>query len=246
MKTTMKILAISLVSAFAACCITGCGPTELDNANELYEEGSYQEALAIYESIENPDEDTISKMDDCKWWEFVNYVRNSKEITINGTKQPVSDTLIEFTITASQDGSVSVERFTQKASTASVIESKLTVSIPFQASVADVSGEYEEEGFGADYGMVAGMSLRFEPSNFLQQAEGKLDMALYTYGDEIEWETDTNQYQEGSQPTTTNMGRDELDNNKDAFADTIKALGEAMTDSNTGCTLKIAGFDKLQ
>lgn len=237
------------ILAFCVVALTGmfgCGPSEEEKANELYESGSYREALEAYEALENPSDEVAAKMDDCRLWLFVDYVRDEKEIRISGTKAPVSDTLINFTVTASESGEISVERFTQQASTIAVVETRYDISIPHQSNTATITGEYSEEGIGGhrDF-VIGGTTFRMESSDFLQNAEGSIDLGQYEYGDKVEWDTDTNQYQEGDKAATTNLGRDELGNNADIVSDSIKALGEAMADSGTGCTLKTIGFDRL-
>ena len=59
-----------LIALMTMLCVVLCGcATNESKADNLFDEGSYQEALEIYESLESSDE-INSKESDCRYWLF--------------------------------------------------------------------------------------------------------------------------------------------------------------------------------
>ena len=229
MKKPWKVGAAALGVALV-CCMFGCGSSELQKANDLYEEGSYREALEAYEALDDLDEDTMAKMSDCRFWMFVEKIRSEKKIETSHTESG-SNTMTNTVIEARESGEIVLSYEQWHTPSGAWTNTKYTMSIPYQQSEAKVTGYCKMMNSGAEAE---------------QTAQGMLDIGLYDKGDDIDWESTTDAaYGKSGLTGETSLGINVLNYNSAAFSLMIEDLQNTMSSSGTGITMKDIGFDNL-
>lgn len=226
----MKRIAVAVSAAILAVVLSACGQSELQQADELYDEGSYREALEIYESLGGSDGgDVEEKIVDCKRWLFVDYARDRGEIKTDHTVSD-SSTLENTKVVARDTGDIEVfyERWDTPFGTWT--NTKYEIVIPYEGSEAEVTG----------YCMLSNSGARAE-----QNGTGTLDMGLYTAGDDVDWDDydDTATTRSGLLGETS-LGVNVLNFNGNQIELMLNDLSDVLAKSGTGLTLKDLGFEK--
>ncbi|MDO5041987.1 MAG: hypothetical protein Q4D92_00540 [Slackia sp.] len=201
----------------------------LNEADELYMAGSYREALDIYCTLEKNDE-IESRINDCQFWGFIEYVRTSGGIEINHTEDG-SNTLATVSIEARESGEI-ILTYEDVHTPMGVVETtKYTLSIPYGSKEAVVTGRYEVSN---------------QAAKAVQTAEGILDIGLYSYGDDIEWDECTDDAKASSGLLNeTYLGLNVLLFNAGYYDLMISDLQHKMFLSKTGCTMQLIGFENI-
>ncbi|MEG0580019.1 MAG: hypothetical protein RR490_08895 [Niameybacter sp.] len=230
MKQKLWKMALVVGVTIFALCLAGCGESEEQKANKLYEAKSYQEALEIYNTLENKDDEEVaSRVIDCQFWLFIDYVRNNGSITIERSDH---STALPMTtkVEARESGEIKLTYIDSAFSSNVSSVTTLTLAIPHDKKEAAISGLYTMKTFGADA---------------TQTAKGVLDIGTYKMGDTIIWDDYTDTAKTANGFGGTSLGIKMLDGNKESIQKMINDLSNCMTRSGTGCKLKTIGFDKL-
>ena len=215
--------------------IAGCGESEEQKADKLYESNLYAEALEIYDTLANKDsEEVSSKISDCQFWLFIDYVRENGSITIersgHSTALPMT-TKVE----ARESGEIKLtyidSAYTSLPSSNTGISdvTTYTLSIPHEGKEATIEAEYRSTTSGA---------------KATQTAKGILDIGTYKIGDTITWDDYTDNVSTGT-GFSTSLGVNVLETNAKDVQKMINDLSNCLVKSGTGCKLKTIGFDKL-
>lgn len=235
MRQRLLKIGVAVATAVLTLCLVGCGESPEEKADTLYENNSYKEALEIYNTLDNKDDDAVSsKISDCQFWLFINYVRDKGSVTIERSDH--STALPKSTkIEARENGDIKLtyidSDYTSFSSQNTGVANTTTYNmlIPHQGKEADVNGTYKTTTSGA---------------NATQTAKGILDIGTYRMGDTIIWD-DYNDSASTSRGLNAMLGINMLESNGKDIQAMINDLSNCLTKSSTGCKLKTIGFDKL-
>ena len=223
-----SVLALGLFGVVGALSTAGCGPDKEKEADELFEDEQYEEALEIYEELDSTDE-IEEKIASCRFWLFVEYARSDGKIDISTTND--TGALVQYTIEARSNGDIrlfSRESYLQETPRSTY---EYTIDIEHGEELADISANYEMTD--VTLGVVN------------QTAEGIFDIGTYSYGDSINWDETTDNVTLNS-GTQSVLGFSMLSNCGPSITFMIEQLAAALERSGSGCTLQDIGFANLE
>lgn len=230
MKSLFWRIGVIATSIALVCCLFGCSDSKLEQADELYEQGSYSEALEIYESLGSQvDEETQEKIKDCNFWLFIDYVRSHGKIKTSHTVDG-SSTMTDTVIEARESGEIIVSYEQWDTPSGTWTNTQYTFSIPYKASEAEVTGYCKISNSGA----IAE-----------QKASGVLDLGTYKQGDNVKLEITSDDARSRSGLINTSLGLDMFAYNSSIFEIMITDLQTAISDSGVDLTIEALGFKKM-
>lgn len=227
MRRIQALLSIPLAIAVALG-VSACSGEQ--KADELFENGDYQEALEAYEGLEAT-EDIQEKMNECRVYLAAEYIRSQGEIVVNLPMTELSADRNKVIVEGTKDGGFILtyhyEDFNFDSQVATEVDYKM--EIPHNEPMANLSGE------------ITYTTIRAKAT---QTGTGTFDIGTYDYGDTIEWDetTDTAQTSLG---INTYLGVGVIDYNASTVEEIVKALRTALIQTSTGCTLQMVGFEQI-
>lgn len=223
MKSKLQKALLITTIAVLALCLAGCGENQLDKANKLLEEGSYQEALDIYSALDDQ-ESVVAQVSQCKYFLLVNYIRDKGTITKDYSSESAT-----VKIEARESGDIKLTFSNDFGSNGGKMGTTLATTISYGNTEAPIQGNYDFNLMGVYQ---------------QEKAEGILDLGTYRYGQNISWDSyDTS----GStiQGTATKPGLNFLSDVADETKTMIRGLHAVTQESGTDVSLSDIGFKNL-
>lgn len=186
-------------------------------ADRLYKEGSYVEALELYQSIDQTDKND-DKMSDCRYNMFVSYLmeKGPYETSDSSGNAWTVGGYANGDIKCSLSGAVAGNQY-------GGLESSWVITIHRGSTTADLNVSEKMK--------ILGQSLS-------EAGSGKIDLPSYTYGKDIVFDTYSN--------TGTTAGSSLIKSNSGCVSKMIqKGFSGAANWSKTGVTLADLGFESL-
>ena len=186
-------------------------------ADRLYKEGSYVEALELYQSIGQTDKND-DKMSDCRYNMFVSYLmeKGPYETSDSSGNAWTVEGYANGDIKCSLSGAVAGNQY-------GGLESSWVITIHRGSTTADLNVSEKMK--------ILGQSLS-------ETGSGKIDLPSYTYGKDIVFDTYSN--------TGTTAGSSLIKSNSGCVSKMIqKGFSGAADWSKTGVTLADLGFESL-
>lgn len=217
-RAPIAVVAIGLVAVVAAAVVlyaTMFSPQA--RADRLYKEGSYAEALELYQSIGQTDKND-DKMSDCRYNMFVSCLmeKGPYETSDSSGNTWTVEGYANGDIKCSLSGAVAGNQY-------GGLESSWVITIHRGSTTADLSVSEKMK--------ILGQSLS-------ETGSGKIDLTSYTYGKDIVFDAYNN--------TGTTAGSSLIKSNSGCVSKMIqKGLSGAANWSKTGVTLVDLGFESL-
>lgn len=167
--------------------------------------------------------------DDSKYENFVDYVKEEGKIKSETT---VNTDKTATTISAKNDGIIQVKLESVGTSSTSKSRTALTMTVSREEGIATIEETLEIALNGSTVGAV-------------QKFKGEFDIASYTYDETIELEKTEDKASGFNYLSDRSLGGSSTRNDRTYVSTAVKALQKAVDESNTGCTMKIIGFEKL-
>lgn len=164
-KVVIPIVAVIAIAAIAIFALSSTVFSPQTKANQLYEEGSYAEALEIYETLESSEE-IEAKISDCHYWLFVDYLLD------NGTYK-THDSAGSYTVEAFSNGDIKCSRNVEGSGYGASVNGQWTIVIHHGETNADFT---------------ASNSIQILRATTHETGSGTIDLPSYTYGKEITYD----------------------------------------------------------
>ena len=225
---TRKSFLLGSFCAISMLGLAGCGSGKLQEADDLFENEEYAEALAIYDGFETTEE-IEEKKSQCRFWLFIEYLRD--EGGVDSSTHDFKGNYYETSVEASKNGDIRIFYHEYTVVSGPDTSNEYVIDISREEGTADVSGIYELT----------------DPSSGTakQTGTGSFDIGNYTYGDSMAWDstTDAVTLHDGTQSA---LGMDVISSTSGTVVGkAIETLVEVVEDSDTGCTMADIGFTNL-
>lgn len=212
-----------LIALMTMLCVVLCGcATNESKADNLFDEGSYQEALEIYESLESSDE-INSKESDCRYWLFSEYVREKGGVTKN-----YSGKYYKVSVEARENGDLKCRYESDISAGSSSMLTELALSISYHQTEAELQGR-------------ANTNIGY--ASLSEKGTGVLDLGTYSLGSQVKWDD----YSAGGMRVdghATTSGKGGISNNSSDLRNLISGVKDILAESGTNATLSDLGFVK--
>lgn len=216
MKRYLAVFAIALCVL-----LSGCATNE-SKADRLFDEGSYREALELYESLEPSDEISLKEAD-CRFWLFVEYAREKGGVTKDypGKNYKVS-------VEARQDGNLKCRYESDLSVSSSGMLVELDLSISYHQAEAELQGRANTNIGYASLG---------------EKGTGVLDLGTYSLGSQVKWDDYSASGMRIDGHATTS-GKGLISDNSSDVRSLVSGIKDILIESGTSATLSDLGFEK--
>ena len=203
--------------------LVGCADKKSE-AGDLMAEGSYQEALEIYASLEQ-DEEVAKAMSECRYFLFLDYLKQEGGATYSAPDK-------SYTVAVGKSGESGLQCTYSLATEDSIYASMgqtLVVAITYGKSDATLN---------------ASAQMNILNGKTQEKATGKLNLLEYVEGDEIEWDSVSSETIDiHGNPNTTDPTL--LASNAEMIKRTVCGLESVAKKSGTEVTMADLGFANL-